>query len=514
MRRALTPVLALLSVLALAGPVAPASAAGPPAPVTGAATAVTPNGAALAGTVNPEGVATTVAFDYGTSTAYGSSTPAQDAGAGAAPVDVAATLTGLKPSTTYHYRLSASSADGTAAGGDRTFTTPAAPARPGVTSQPATAIGTSSATVGASVDPNGQQTDVVFDYGTSTAYGASTPAQSAGAGTLGVTLKATLSGLKPDTTYHFRARATNATGTTDGADRTFRTGAFRKPAVTTGSVSGSAANATTVTGSVDPNGRPTSVIVQIGPTTAYGAQTAPVSVGAGDSAMTVRIPVGGLNPLTTYHYRLVAMSDAGTVNGRDRSFTTPRIPNSLVLTASPARVTYGHAALLRATLTGPGGAGVPVTLLSSPFPFTGAFTPFAPGLRTGRTGVAVTRITPRRSTRLRGTAVVGGLTITSPTLRVNVAPSVSARVTRLRGGRARVSGVVRPRGRGTVTLRRLLPGGATVTVTRVRARPIPGTAFARYAVTVRTRPGRYRVHVKPDSHGLTAGDAPAVRIRR
>jgi hypothetical protein len=512
MRRAAAVGAGLAALLAVIASLA--LAAGPPVPVTGAASAVTATGAKLAGTVNPNGLATTAAFDYGTSVAYGSSTAPQDAGAGTLAVDVAATLTGLQPSTTYHYRLSASSSGGTEAGTDHTFTTPAAPVKPSVASQAATAIGTTSATIGASVDPNGQQTDVVFDYGTSTAYGASTPSQSAGAGTLGVTLKATISGLKQNTTYHYRARATNATGTTNGADRTFRTGAFRKAAVTTGAVSGSTANATTVTGSVDPNGRPTSVVVQIGTTTKYGAQTAPVSVGSGDSSVAVRIPVGGLNPVTTYHYRLVATSDAGTVNGKDRSFKTPRVPNSLVLSASPARVVYGHAAILKATLAGTGNAGVALSLFASPFPFTGGYALFAPGVRTGTGGVATTQVVPRRSTRYRGTAVVAGLTIASRTLRVNVAPSVTARVARARGGRARVSGVIRPRGAGTVTLRRVLPGGAAVTIKRVRARPILGTVFARYTMTLKTKPGRYRVHVKPDSHGLAAGDSPVVRIRR
>jgi hypothetical protein len=509
------PLLVLLAALcaALAVAAAVAQAAGAPVAASGAASDVTSTTAKLAGTVNPNGMPTTASFDYGTSTAYGSSTPIQAAGTGTDPVDLAAALTGLKAATTYHYRVAAANASGTDAGADRTFTTSAAPVKPVVTSQPASAVSTTAATVGADVNPGGQATQVVFDYGTSTAYGSSTAAQTAGAGTTPVTIKATIRGLAQNTTYHFRARATNATGTTNGKDRTFRTGSFTKPAATTGAVADLTASSATVTGRVDPNGRSTQVVAQIGETTAYGSQTAAVPAGSGGSAVTVRIPVAGLQPLRTYHYRIVATSDAGTTNGKDRTFKTPRVPNSLTLTASRTRVTYGRSATLRALLGGSNNSGVALNLFASPFPFTGGYTAFAPGVRTDGAGKASIRITPRRTTRYRGDALVKGLTITSPTLRVTVVPSVTVRLTRRSGGRVRLTGVIRPKGAATVTLRRVLPGGA-VTIKKVRARPVANGVFARYTLDVKTRPGTYRVHVKPDSRGLAAGASPKVTIRR
>lgn len=501
------------AVLAAAGVFAAiALAAGAPVPTTGTSSAVTSTGATIAGTVNPNGLPTTLAFDYGTSTAYGTSTPTQDAGSGTTPVDVTAPLTGLRASTTYHYRVSASNSSGTAAGADQTFTTSAAAVKPTATSQAATAITPNSATVGVSVNPGGQETQVVFDYGTSTGYGSTTPSQSAGAGTAAVTIKATIAGLLPGTTYHFRARATNATGTTNSSDRTFATAAIRKPAVTTGAASAITFSGATLGGSVDPNARPTTVSAQIGPTTAYGAQTAPQPVGTGDSAVNVKVPVGGLQPLTTYHYRLVATSDAGAVFGRDRTFKTAREPNALALTPSPATVVYGRSSVLAVTLSGSGSGGVALNLFASPFPFTGGLLPFAPGLTTDAGGHSTTTVAPRVTTRYRGTATVSGLAVTSPSVRVTVVPRVAARASRRAGGRVRFSAVIRPRGSAAVSLQRRRGDGLWLTVARTRAHA-GGGVFSRAAVTRPRRPGLYRFHVKPTTRGLAAGNSAGVRVR-
>jgi phosphodiesterase/alkaline phosphatase D-like protein len=89
----------------------------------------------------------------------------------------------------------------------------------------ASRVTSSGATVGGSVNPVGRAATYQFDYGTSTSYGSSvpSPAGSAGSGTSAVTESASLTGLRPGTTYHYRIEATNATGTTDGPDRTVTT---------------------------------------------------------------------------------------------------------------------------------------------------------------------------------------------------------------------------------------------------------------------------------------------------
>lgn len=105
------------------------SPAPPPAVGTGAATDVTTTGATLNGTVNPNGAATTASFEWGATTSYGETTPGQAVGAGTSAQAVSAALTGLAPCATYHYRATATSVGGAAAGEDATFETACAGGR-------------------------------------------------------------------------------------------------------------------------------------------------------------------------------------------------------------------------------------------------------------------------------------------------------------------------------------------------------------------------------------------------
>jgi subtilase family serine protease len=123
-----------------------------PSATTGAATSVGETSATLNGTVDPNGAATQYHFAYGTTTAYGSLSPAVDAsGNGTA---VSADLTGLSAGTTYHYRLVATNAVGEAVGSDQTFTTLAGgsagpnltPATATTTTTPATSASASTST--------------------------------------------------------------------------------------------------------------------------------------------------------------------------------------------------------------------------------------------------------------------------------------------------------------------------------------------------------------------------------
>ena len=98
-----------------------------PTVTTGGASDVTQSGATVSGTVNPNGQSTTYHFEYGTTSGYGQSTAPAGAGDGTAAVAAPASLTGLDPGTTYHYRLVATNATGTSVGGDRTFTTSGGP---------------------------------------------------------------------------------------------------------------------------------------------------------------------------------------------------------------------------------------------------------------------------------------------------------------------------------------------------------------------------------------------------
>ena len=112
-----------LGALACACTPAAAGAAGAPGASTGHSASVTYSSAIVFGSVNPSSQPTTYVFQYGTTHSYGSQTPLAPAGSGASSITVSQTLTGLKPLTTYHYRILATSPAGATAGNDRTFAT-------------------------------------------------------------------------------------------------------------------------------------------------------------------------------------------------------------------------------------------------------------------------------------------------------------------------------------------------------------------------------------------------------
>ena len=97
---------------------------------------------------------------------------------------------------------------------------------PTVLTGAAGAIGTSSATLNGTANPNGTATTGHFEYGLTTAYGSTTANQALGTGSAAVSIGGgNISGLVCNTLYHFRATATNPGGTTAGSDQTFTTAA-------------------------------------------------------------------------------------------------------------------------------------------------------------------------------------------------------------------------------------------------------------------------------------------------
>ena len=76
---------------------------------------------------------------------------------------------------------------------------------------------------------------------------------------------------------------------------------------------------------VFPNGSRTTVRIEYGLTTAYG-QSLSVGTFDGLSSNDVTSALSGLSPGSTYHYRVVATNNSGTVATSDRTFTTPSSP--------------------------------------------------------------------------------------------------------------------------------------------------------------------------------------------
>ena len=99
------------------------TATGPPVVTTSPATNVASSSATLNGSLDPHGLTTSVSFQYGTTTNYGSTTPMQSQ-TGSTFRNVSANISGLSAHTIYHFRIIATNSAGNRLGSDRTFTTP------------------------------------------------------------------------------------------------------------------------------------------------------------------------------------------------------------------------------------------------------------------------------------------------------------------------------------------------------------------------------------------------------
>jgi phosphodiesterase/alkaline phosphatase D-like protein len=298
----------------------------PPGVVTGGASPVGRVSATLNATVDPEGAEVTEChFAYGTTTSYGHTASCSPLpGSGTTAVSVSAQVTGLSPSTPYHFRIVAKNAGGESVGTDLTLTT-LPPAKPTVATGSATSLTPNGAMLNATVDPNELAvTECRFEYGPTTSYGHNASCSpSPGAGAEPVAVAAAIGALSANTTYHYRVVATNAAGTSDGADQTLTT-LPNLPIVVTRGISSLSASSATLEATVDPNGAEVSDChFEYGPTTSYGG-TAPCSPapGSGTSQIAVTGAVKGLSPDTIYHYRIAATNGGGTSYGAEQSFKT------------------------------------------------------------------------------------------------------------------------------------------------------------------------------------------------
>ncbi len=306
---------------------------------TGAASEVLSASATLNGSLEPNGVDAHYLFEYGPTEAYGKATAREDAGSATEdrPVSAPVSLPG-PPNTTYHYRIVAENVYGTTSGSDQTVTTTAVV--PVIGAALPVSHTRAAATVALMLNPENSETTYRLVYGASSGYGQhSESATISGFGEQEVTFG--LTGLMPDSTYHYALVASNLAGTVTGPDETFKTSSGAPPTATTGGASNIALTSATVAGTVNPEGLETSYELDFGLDANYGTS---IYGEAGASTEDVSIAIGlqNLAPGTTYHYRIVAINSDGKVYGADQTFTTPVysnpivLPSTLPLIASPA----------------------------------------------------------------------------------------------------------------------------------------------------------------------------------
>ncbi len=289
------------------------------------------------------GEITSCEFEYGTTTAYGSSAecvPATSASATAVTAQLAAGS--LASGTTYHYRLVAGNAEGRRAGKDLTFATP--PAVADVTTEEAEDVGRLGATFEGSYSGDGLDTSYYFEYGPTTAYGEKTAVVDGGTASGAQSVGIPVTGLNAYAPYHFRLVAQNQYGKAAGADETLHTLAPLLPAVERSYVSTVQPTSVTVNADLDPGEGLTSYRFEYGPTESYGTRTlvgGPINPESADH--TASTEISGLQPGQTYHFRVLATNFTGTTEGADQTFTTPSAP--VVASASAGSISQTSAAL-------------------------------------------------------------------------------------------------------------------------------------------------------------------------
>lgn len=287
------------------------------------------------------------------------------------------------------------------------------------------------------------------------------------------------------------------------------------PGVSTGTAVKVTPSSATIRGAVNPRDVETSYAFQYGPTKAYGASTPVTPIGKGTATKAVSADIVGLAPATTYHFRLVATSGAGTSRSGDRTFKTQKQPLGLVLAATPNPVPFGGATTLAGTLSGTDNANKQVLLQQNAFPFTAGFAPVGNPQVTNATGAFSFPILSLTTTT-QFQVQIPGRPVVSPIVTAFVAVTVRTDVsaTRVRRGRSiRFAGTITPIRDGAQVAVQKLRGTEWITVGGATARHFRADR-SKYAVRVKIRRGgSYRVFVGTNSGDIANNVGRTVKIR-
>lgn len=203
------------------------SAEGNKAPVLGApvSSGVSQTVAHVSSTVNPKGFSTTANLIYSTSPSFSSATTVPlGTFTGSDEVTFDADMTGLTPSTTYYAKVVAENEKGTTESAVFDFTTLDASAPTVTSEEPTISTDDGPVTIGGTLNPNGYSATASFQYGTTPDFsGAITTIPLAGnfTGTSVQSVSTVVTGLNLTTTYYFRLKVTNASGSAYGSTISF-----------------------------------------------------------------------------------------------------------------------------------------------------------------------------------------------------------------------------------------------------------------------------------------------------
>jgi hypothetical protein len=197
---------------------------------------------------------------------------------------------------------------------------------PGASTEGASSLTATEATVHGTVEPAGTEvTSCLFEYGTEAgALDHSVPCEPVPpySGSAPVAVTAHLTGLSAGTAYRYRIVAAVAHGEVSGAEMSLTT---QGPQVTAFSFPEVSTTKAVVRAEINPSGEATIYHVEYGTSTAYGSNTEDVELEPGEEPVTVSVPIGGLQPGTTYHFRFVASSAVATTRSADVEFMTEEV---------------------------------------------------------------------------------------------------------------------------------------------------------------------------------------------
>jgi len=308
--------------------------------------------ATLQGSLEPNGFDTHYYFEYGTGESYGATTPLDDAGSATEDARVSATANGLEPNETYDYRLVAENNFGKTTGENVTVRTPIVATV--ISGRPsASFVEAQSAVLSAAFNPEHFATHYHFEYGPCPTLSGCAGIQSTSEetssvyGVVGAIQE--VKGLSPSTTYRYRLVASNELvllkgvlrfgGKAVGEEGAFTTAPATSPRVTTGQFSALTPTGAVISGVVNPEGLPGSYAFEIGlyagASTQYGVVFSG-SYGTGSAPVEVTLPLTGLQPGTTYVYRVSISSgyipgESHILQGLPVAFTTSGLSAALVL---------------------------------------------------------------------------------------------------------------------------------------------------------------------------------------